>query len=154
MEENVPKTTDASERTGFILCRNSQGVEIRATPLRMTRYLVVFEVYNPYSILQLSEVLHEFKIIMNERLVYSGRAVVSNLVNTGIVLVCEATLDDNWLDVDLFSPMNQRDKLLTEFGDFIKEWQKIHTVLPEFKVVVADIQTLLVDSRRWLEQVE
>src|SRR5215218_9463299 len=103
MENTIALQT--GEKNSFIVCRNSQGVEIRATPLRMTRYLVVFEVYNPYSILQLSEVLQEFKIIMNERMVYSGRAVVSNLVNTGIVLVCEATLDDQWIDVDLFSPV-------------------------------------------------
>jgi extracellular factor (EF) 3-hydroxypalmitic acid methyl ester biosynthesis protein len=153
MESNII-TPGSGERDSVIACRNSQGIEVRATPLRLTRYLVVFEVYNPYSILQLSEVLSDFRIIMNERLVYSGRAVVSNLVNTGIVLVCEATLDEAWLDVDLFSPVNQRDKLLTEFGDFLKEWEKIHTVLPEFKVVVADMQTLLVDLRRWLEQVE
>ena len=85
----------------FILCRNSQGTEFRATLLRLTRYSVVFEVYNPYSILQLSEVLNDFRMIMNDRMVYSGRAVVSNLVNTGILLVCECTLDENWLDVDI-----------------------------------------------------
>ena len=152
--ENSTTKTDSMERQSFIICRNSQGVEIRATPLRMTRYLVVFEVYNPYSILQLSEVLHEFKIVMNDRVVYSGRAIVSNLVNTGIVLVCEATLDENWMDVDLFSPVTQPQRLHEEFAEFLKEWEKIYKVNPGFKVVVADMQTLLSDLRRWLEQVE
>lgn len=147
-------STASGEKDSFIVCRNSQGMEVRASMLRLTRYLVVFEVYNPYSILQLSEVLSEFKIIMNDRLVYSGRAVVSNLVNTGILLVCEATLDESWLDVDLFSPVNQRAKLQQEFSDFLREWEKIHRVIPDFKVVVADMQTLLMDLRRWLEQVE
>jgi extracellular factor (EF) 3-hydroxypalmitic acid methyl ester biosynthesis protein len=152
--ENKPTLPGAGVRDSVIICRNSQGLEVRATPLRLTRYLVVFEIYNPYSILQLSEVLSEFKIIMNERVVYSGRAVVSNLVNTGILLICEATLDEAWLDVDVFSPVNQRDRLRTDFMDFLREWEKIHSVLPEFKVVVADLQTLLSDLRRWLEQVE
>jgi extracellular factor (EF) 3-hydroxypalmitic acid methyl ester biosynthesis protein len=138
----------------IIVCRNSQAVEVRATPLRLTRHVVVFEVYNPYSILQLSEVLSEFKIILNERLVYSGRAVVSNLLNTGILLVCEATLEESWLDVDLFAPINQRQRLQGEFAEFIREWQKIHQVKPEFKVAVADLLTLMVDLRRWMEQVE
>ena len=142
------------EKDSLFLCRNSQGMEVRAIPLRMTRHLVVFEVYNPYSILQLSEVLNEFQIIVNERLIYSGRAVVSNLVNTGILLVCEATLDEAWLDVDLFSPINQRDKLKGEVAEFLKEQQKIYVVKPEFKVVVADMQTMLNDLRRWMEQVE
>ncbi|MFN7139515.1 MAG: hypothetical protein ACK4UN_09260, partial [Limisphaerales bacterium] len=156
MEANTvtPVKTQIVERNTFILCRNSQGLEIRATPLRMTRYLVVFEVYNPYSILQLSEVLQEFKIVMNERVVYSGRAIVSNLVNTGVVLVCEATLDESWVDVDIFAPITQPERLQEEFSEFLKEWEKIYKVTPDFKVVVADMQTLLSDLRRWLEQVE
>ncbi len=138
----------------FITCRNSQGTEFRATLLRLTRYTVVFEVYNPYSILQLSEVLTDFKMIMNDRMVYSGRAVVSNLVNTGILLVCECTLEENWLDVDMFTSIHQKDKLQNEFTEFLREWEKIHHITGEFKVVIADMQTFLMDMRRWLEQVE
>ena len=44
------------------VCRNSQGTEITANILRLRRYSVAFEVYNPYSILQLSEVLRDFRI--------------------------------------------------------------------------------------------
>ncbi|MEW6159954.1 MAG: SAM-dependent methyltransferase, partial [Verrucomicrobiota bacterium] len=153
MDNKLP-VTQGREKDSFIVCRNSQGLEVRASMLRLTRYLVVFEVYNPYSILQLSEVLSEFKIIINDRLVYSGRAVVSNLVNTGILLICEATLDEAWLDVDLFSLPNRREKLQLEVADFLREWSKVYTVKPEFKVVVADMQTLLIDLRRWMEQVE
>ncbi len=138
----------------FIVCRNSQGSDVRANTLRISRYLVVFEVYNPYSILQLSEVLNDFKILIGDRLVYSGRAVVSNLVNTGILLVCEATLEDGWLDVDLFSSLFVKDKIRNEFFEFVKEWEKAQKLLPEFKVVVADLLTSLMDLRRWLEQVE
>jgi len=138
----------------FIVCRNSQGAEVRAALLRLSRYTVVFEVYNPYSILQLSEVLSDFKMIMNERMVYSGRAVVSNLLNTGILLVCECTLEDEWLDVDIFSSMHRKDKLRTEFVEFLGEWEKIHHIQNDFKVVIADMQTFMTDMRRWLEQVE
>ncbi|HJT23093.1 MAG TPA: hypothetical protein VJ873_00840, partial [bacterium] len=138
----------------FIVCRNSQGTEFRATLLRLTRYTVVFEVYNPYSILQLSEVLTDFRMIMNDRMVYSGRAIVSNLVNTGILLVCECTLEEDWLDVDMFSSIYHKGKLQNEFMEFLKEWDKIRMVTDEFKVVVADMQTFLMDMRRWLEQVE
>ena len=153
MDTNIAKTS-VGERNSFIVCRNSQGLEIRATPLRMTRYLVVFEVYNPYSILQLSEVLQEFRIVMNDRNVYNGRAVVSNLVNTGLVLLCEAALDDGWVDVDALAPVTQPDKLQEDFAEFLREWEKIYKVNPDFKVIVADIQTLLADFRRWMEQVE
>lgn len=143
------------ERLSFLVCRTSQGAEVRGTLHRLTRFAAVFEVYNPYSILQLSEVLTDFRILMNDRVVYSGRAVIANLVNTGIMLVCEASLtEEGWIDVDLFSPIHQRDHLLKDFSDFIKETEKIYRVMPEFKVVVADLQTFLTDMRRWMEQVE
>jgi extracellular factor (EF) 3-hydroxypalmitic acid methyl ester biosynthesis protein len=150
MDSNINSAAPDS----FIVCRNSQGVEVRATSLRLTRFVATFEVYNPYSIIQLSEVLNEFKIIMDDRMVYSGRAVVSSIVNAGITVICEAALEESWLDVDMFTPANQREKLKQQFQEFVKEWRKVDIVTPEFKVVVADIETLLIDLRRWLEQVE
>jgi extracellular factor (EF) 3-hydroxypalmitic acid methyl ester biosynthesis protein len=118
------------------------------------RHVVAFEVYNPYSLLQLSEVLREFRIFVGERLVYSGRATVSSLVNTGIMLVCEATLEEAWLDVDLFALITQPRKLRADFALFLQEWGKINSILPEYKVVLADIQTYFTDLKRWLDQVE
>ena len=147
----APRT---AERDSIIVCRTSQGYEVRATPLRITRHVAAFEVYNPYSILQLSEVLQEFSIIVNEQLIYSGRATVSNLVNAGSMLVCEATLDEAWLDVDLFALVNQPKELQADFTDFFKEWERIHMILPQYKIVLADMQNYFIDLKRWLEQVE
>ena len=152
--ENKIITADSAKMDTFIVCRNSQGAEVRASPLRLTRYSVTFEVYNPYSILQLSEVLMDFQIFIGQRMVYSGRAVVRSIVNAGIMLVCEAGLDEEWLDVDVFSPLNRRERLHQEFRDFIAEWKKVYKVRPDFKVIVADIETLLLDLRRWMEQIE
>ena len=144
-----------SDQLSLVLCRNSQGAEVRGTLHRLTRYATVFEVYNPYSVLQLSEVLNDFRITLNDRVVYSGRAVVSSLVNTGIMLILEASLsEEGWVDVDLFSPMRQGDRLREEFGNFLLETEKVFRVTPDFKVVVADMQTLLGDLKRWMEQAE
>ncbi len=141
--------------SSFVVCRTGQGAEVRGTLHRLTRFSAVFEVYNPYSILQLSEVLTDFRVFMNERVVYSARAVIANLVNTGIIVICEASLsEEGWIDIDLFSPVHKRDTLLKEFSEFITETSKIHRVMPDFKVVVADMQTFLTDLRRWMEQVE
>lgn len=154
--ENAPLPTTVEEGPlSFISCRNSQGVELRGTLHRMTRYMVVFEVYNPYSIIQLSEVLRDFRIMMNDRVMYSGRATIANLVNTGIMLICEASLtDEGWQDVDIFSPHSQKRRVQTELQEFLAESAKIHRVIPEVKVVVSDIQSILGDLRRWMEQIE
>src|ERR1043166_9054751 len=149
MKSNIKSSVaQLGPRDSIIVCRTSQGYEVPATPLRITRDVVAFEVYNPYSILQLSEVLQELRIIVNDRLIYSGRATVSSLVNTGVMLVCEATLDNAWLDVDLFALVTQPKKLEEDFVNFIKEREKNDTILPDYKIVLADMQNYFVDLRR------
>ncbi len=156
MAESTNIGTDLFQnRDTLITCRNSQGISVRSTPVRITRFTAVMEVYNPHSILQLSEVLSEFRITIGERCFYAGRAVVSNLVNAGILVLAEVTLDDeSWLDVDLFSPISQPQRLQDEFVAFMGQWRKMQSILPAFKVAVADFQMLLAEVRRWLEQVE
>jgi len=154
-DHTPPAIATTGDRLSFIVCRNSQGAEVRGTLHRLTRFMGVFEVYNPYSIVQLSEVLHDFKIMMNERVVYSGRAIIANLVNTGIMLICEASLaDEGWIDFDVLSPSKNKDRMLADFGEFLRETEKNYRVIPDFKLVVADMHTLLSDLRRWMEQVE
>jgi extracellular factor (EF) 3-hydroxypalmitic acid methyl ester biosynthesis protein len=141
-------------RDSLVICQNNQGVEIRASLLRLTRYVAAFEIYNPALVLRMSEVLGGFKIIINDRTIYSGRAVVSNLVNTGTVIVCEAKLDEGSFSMASFSPVEAANRVHGGFAEFLSHWQKNYKVLPEFKVVVADMQTFLADLRLWLEQVE
>jgi extracellular factor (EF) 3-hydroxypalmitic acid methyl ester biosynthesis protein len=103
---------------------------------------------------QSTEVLGDFKIIINDRAIYAGRAVVAGLVNAGTVIVCEAKLDDSGFMLASFSPELDSVSLHDGFEGFLQHWQKLYRVLPEFKVVMADMQSFLADLRLWLEQVE
>src|SRR5712691_11450839 len=98
----MDKTDNSSATNDSVVAfQTSQGMEVRGGVLRLDRFQAVFELYSQGGILQHSEVLSEFKIFFKDRLAYSGRAVIKGLVNTGLVVVCEATLEDSWLDVDL-----------------------------------------------------
>jgi extracellular factor (EF) 3-hydroxypalmitic acid methyl ester biosynthesis protein len=147
-------TTNPRVKDSLAVFRTSQGVELRGNLLRFARHLVVLELYNPECVLQTSEVLSEFKIIWNDRALYAGRAVVRSLMHTGLVTVCEATLDDSWLDVDFSSSTDLPARLGGQFTEFIEEWQRLYRVAPDYKVVLADLQTFLTDVRLWLDQVE
>ena len=133
---------------------NSQGDQLSANILRMRRYTISFEIYNPYSVLQLSEVLKDFRIRLNGRLVYDGEAVVANIVNTGVLLVCEATLSAGWKEVDFLSGSDLGDGLVAQFEGFVDDWKRAHHVSADFKLQVADMQNLLIGMRRWFEQVD
>jgi extracellular factor (EF) 3-hydroxypalmitic acid methyl ester biosynthesis protein len=135
--------------------RTSDGIEIQAKLLRLTRYMAVVEICNPGVVLRISEVINDFKIGFHERNAYSGRAVVHDLVNAGLEMSCEVTLDENsWHDEALVAGLINKDKLRDEFKEFVNEWQKFYLVSAEYKVVIADLQTFLTDLRSWLEKVE
>jgi extracellular factor (EF) 3-hydroxypalmitic acid methyl ester biosynthesis protein len=147
MENNAPKES-------VVLCRTNQGIEIRAGILRLTRHLVVFEIITPGVVLQLSEVLGDFKILLDERAAYSGRAVISSVVHTGTTMVCEATLDEACLDARTFGVVNSPDQVRAGFEEFVRDWGKSYRILPEFKLLISDMHNYLSDLRLWLEQVE
>lgn len=141
-------------KDALVVCQNSQAVELHGNILRLTRHLVIFEVCTPFTVLRFSEALTHFRIFLSDRLAYSGRAVVNNLVNTGTVVVCEANLEDSWVDVDLALARNGESKLELDFQEFMRSSQDAFRILPEFKLVVADMQILLQNLHRWLEQIE
>ena len=132
-----------------------EGVELRGTPVRVTRHATVFELYNPSVTPRLSEALGEFQIILQGRTIYSGRAVVRSVVDAGTKIVCEATLNESsWADLNLVLAVERKGGLAQEFKTFLQEWQKLYKVSPEFKIIIADMQTFLCDLRLWLDRVE
>jgi extracellular factor (EF) 3-hydroxypalmitic acid methyl ester biosynthesis protein len=146
--------TDSNNDDSLVMCQTGQGTEIRAGLVHLTRYLAVFEIYNADLALCTSEVLGDFKIVLNGRPAFSGRAVVSKLVNTGTMIMCEAKLDEAGFSGDFLSAWNGGPPLAECFTNFLGQWQKLYRVRPEFKVVAADMQTFLADLRLWLEQAE
>jgi extracellular factor (EF) 3-hydroxypalmitic acid methyl ester biosynthesis protein len=74
--------------------------------------------------------------------------VVGNVLDAGTKVICEATLEEaQWT-------LHNEDGTAAEFKKFLQNWQKLYKVSPEFKVIIADMQTFLYDLRLWLGQVE
>ncbi len=147
-------TTTTVPTNNSVRFENSQGFGLNANILRMRRYTISFEIYNPYSSVQLSEVLKEFRIRLNGRLIYEGEAVVSSIVNTGVLLVCEATLGGGWKEVDFLASTDGGGNLVSQFEGFVDDWKRAHHVSSDFKLNVADMQNLMIGMKRWLEQID
>lgn len=132
--------------------RNSQGADARGTLLKLTRTTLIFEVYNPYSIVQLSEVLHGVQIRRGERVVYRGGAIVNNLVNTGLMLIVSATLLDSWSDLSgiLFDSSGVQ----REVEQFVNDWRSSSQLQPGYQLVVARLRSFLTELNRWMEQID
>lgn len=146
--------TVAQDSQALVVAETSQGIEMRATPMRLSRDQVVFEVYTTPFPLRASEVLTNFKIIFGEQPVYSGRATVSSIISTGSIVLCEAELDSGWMDVDLLALTKSKGSLAQQYKRFMNHWQDNYKLLPEFKLWIADLQTFLIELRLWAEQIE
>ena len=153
-----PKTVamqPAAQASQSIVCKTSRGRELHTTLLRLSRRQVVLEIYDPHLVLQMSEVMR-LEIGTGTRRAYAGRGVIRNLVNTGATMICEVTLDDPWQEEDL-----QRQSLVADpasagqgFGGFLTKWQKVFKIDPEYKILIADLQSFLMELRMWLEDIE
>ncbi len=138
----------------IISCTNSQGDPVRGTLVHFTGQTAVFEVYNPYSILQLSEVLKDFRIIIRDRIIYAGKSVVSSLVNTDFMYVVQTTLVEPLESVDVLGFIRDTDLLGSEVRKFVSQWKTENNILPAYKVLIIDVKSFLDDLRSWLEQID
>mgnify|MGYP007062884197 CR=1 FL=1 len=132
-----------------IFLKNSQGSTVGGLLLKLNRNTIVLEVYNPYSIVQLSEVLNDLKVLRGDKIIYNGKAVVNNLLNTGLMLIVSATLVDSWKDL---TEIEDPDKISTEIHYFIDDWEKNNMLNPGYQLFVSEIRFFLSDLHRWLEQ--
>ena len=153
--DSTPESEPVEAQENSVTFRTSDGVALRGMPARIQRHAAVFELFSPVAVPRLSEALADFQIILQERKIYAGRAVVNNIVDAGTKVVCETTLDELcWHDFNLLPALQWEQTLAVEFKKFLNEWRKSHKISPEFKVVVADIQLFLNKLRVWLEQAQ
>jgi len=152
--QNETPTVNASVADAMVVCDNSRGAEIQGTLLRLARHEVSFEIYSASEIVQMSEVMANFRILVRERSIYSGRAVVTHMVNAGPVVICQANLQDSWLEMDVLNLAKEPGSLPSAFSDLIHGWQNVYRIPSDYKVVIADIQSFLFELRHWVEEVE
>lgn len=113
--------------------------------------MAVFEVYNPFSIVQLSEVLKEITVMRGERIIYRGKGVVTSIVMTGLMTIVSATFTDSWRDPGALRPGKT---LENEIEAFIEGWEKGHDLSPAYQLVVNKMANFFAEISRWLEEVE
>jgi extracellular factor (EF) 3-hydroxypalmitic acid methyl ester biosynthesis protein len=112
---------------------------------------VVFEVYDGSSIVQLSEILEHVSIFRGERTIYSGRAVVSNLVSTGLMGIVSADLLDPWPDL---LGLEARAGIQEEAETSVRQWESAHALQPSYQLAMGNLRALFQELRRWLSHAE
>lgn len=153
MNQSIGNTKGATDplADNVVVFQNSQGDTSRGTLVSMGRNLVIFEVYNPYSIVQLSEVLQNLRLTRRGQTIYQGRAMVSNLVSTGLMLIVSAALVDPWSDLEgVHTPEAVRE----ETQRFLRDWDQSYNLRPSFQLSVNRLKNFLGELNRWIEGTE
>lgn len=132
--------------------RNSQGEAARGTLTSLQRRSLVLEIYNPYSIVQVSEVLSDLVIRSGDRAIYQGKAVVVSLLNTGLMAVASVTLIDEWNDLGHIG--HDARSVATAVSRFVEEWETRSRVGEAYQVVVNDLRAYFSEVTRWLDQAD
>jgi extracellular factor (EF) 3-hydroxypalmitic acid methyl ester biosynthesis protein len=145
----------SGEAGSLVSFQTTEGIKLRGTLSRTTRHMAIFELYSPAVTPRFSEAFSEFTIVMQSRQVYSGRAVISKILDAGTKIICEVMLDVmDWQDLNSVLALHQEGQITKEFKIFLNEWQKNYKVSPEFKVAIADMQTFFHDLQLLFNRTE
>jgi extracellular factor (EF) 3-hydroxypalmitic acid methyl ester biosynthesis protein len=132
--------------------RNSQGEAARGTLTSAKRRALVMEIYNPYSIVQVSEVLSDLVVRSGERSIYSGRAIVSSLLNTGLMAVVSLALVDEWSDLNIVQGDVSRVSDVAQ--NFVDEWESRFKINRSYQVAISEMRAFLSEASRWADQAD
>jgi extracellular factor (EF) 3-hydroxypalmitic acid methyl ester biosynthesis protein len=132
--------------------RSTQGEAVRGTIVNLQRKSLVMEVYNPAVVVQVSEVLSELTVRLGSRSAYNGKAVVSNLVNTGLTAVLSLTLVDEWRELQMQAQAPSAVGL--QANHYVREWDERFRIDRDYQVVVNEMRAFLADVSRWIDQVD
>ena len=145
-------TNNNRQLNSTVTFKNSQGMEARGSLIGITRQTISMEVYDPYSVAQMSEMLTELTVRRQGRVVYQGSAVVTSLVNTGIYLVLSATLTAPWKDAT--EVIGDKKALRVEVDQFLSDLDVFKDIRPQFQNAVSRLRTDLSEISRWVEQID
>lgn len=139
-------------QTASVTGISSGGMALTGLVKKFERQSLIFEVGVPEQILRCSEVLTEFRVSFQERPLFIGQAVIKELVAAGGGLLCHVSLPEDWMDAN--ASLLDASTARQQFAQFISSWEKHYKILPEFKVVTADLAAFLDDLRLWTEQLD
>ena len=135
-----------------ITFRNSQHEAVRGTLTNVQRRSLVMEIYNPYSIVQVSEVLSDLTIRSGERSIYKGKAVVTSLLNTGLMAVVSVALVDEWTDLN--AVRGDLSRVSNEAARFVEDWETRFRISQNYQVAVSETRAFLSETSRWADQAD
>ncbi len=139
--------------TSFIFC-SIQGVQVKGVVCRLQPNHVAFELCQPDLVLRSSEVIDEFKVHMADEVAYSGRAVVTNVINLGDLLLCEVKLDEPGIKTGQNASAAAPGQCRARYDRWFDGWQELERIPSDFKLAAVSLHGYLTELKLLSEQFE
>ena len=110
------------------------------------------EIYNPYSIVQISEVLTALTVRSGDKSIYNGKAVVVSLVNTGLMAVVSVSLTDEWSEFNAIQ--GDLSRVQEEASRFVEEWEARFRINRNYQVIISEFRAFLSEASKWADQAD
>jgi extracellular factor (EF) 3-hydroxypalmitic acid methyl ester biosynthesis protein len=110
------------------------------------------EIYNPYSIVQVSEVLRELIVRSGDKSIYKGKAVVVSLVNTGLMAVVSVSLTDEWSEFNAIR--GDLSRVPDEASRFVEDWETRFRINRSYQVIISEFRAFLSEASKWADQAD
>jgi extracellular factor (EF) 3-hydroxypalmitic acid methyl ester biosynthesis protein len=133
---------------------DSDGNSVNGTILNFSKYGAAFELEDTELILRISDIIENFKIIISDEVVYSGRVTVVNLQDKGNKILVGVSLFQAWLDVDKIFHLKRKADIEREMSTFVTSLSSTDKIAPMFKVEVSDLRYFLEGLKRRLDNEE
>lgn len=130
--------------------KNSQGEVLIANMRKLSHSKIILEIYSPDSIVQLSEVLQSLRICWGEKVLYDGRAVIFDLVDTGLTVLASASLVDSWKEMPGLT--KNRQLFESHIGQMVESCKKFQAIQEGYRLRVDELRAFLDGLSRWLGQ--
>ena len=151
------RTVDREIQESQVSFETAEGIKLHGAITHFTRQSATCEIFGDLVGLRMSEALKNFQINVRGHTIYSGRAVISSLMDGGGNMFCEVVLEESlWTGPQLIPTLKPADKsaLGNKFKEFLNDRQGLYKISPEYKLAVMDMQIVFSDLRLWLNQLE
>ena len=144
MEATVVRTDSG------VTFRNTGGVQLRGTLVRMTRDAIVFEVYSPYRVVEPGESLENLTVLRDGRPVYTGGAAVGSVLSTGLMSIITATPLGTWPNNGVMGVA----QLGTPGELLIPGFNQEQPLLASYQIAVSNLRSYLNQLSQWTAPID
>ncbi len=141
-------------RKSTVVWKTDGIAETQSEIVRISRTSLAFAIYGPEQLLPASQVLDGVEIYLDDTIAYTGRATVTQLIQAGTRTICEIGLAAPGIIPTSDFEKGLGSGALAIYDTFFRRWQQEYRLSSEFKVVVADVHSMLTEMQAWLQSQE